>query len=208
MTIDSIDLGKAYVFGLTLSLTIGPMALLIVQRCVSRGPGSAFHTASGIAGADLICGLLAFLVGSPVLRMIERHGDAVRFIAGAVLVVMALSIVGNAVRTYGAGKLPDPARARGNDFLSAFGLTMVNPSTIVVLLGFLGSLPIPAGIGEAVLLAIAFFVGSLTGQCLIATLATLVRGFFRHPLNLLLLNICSAAGIAFFGVTGLIAVFR
>ncbi len=208
MTIDMTGLGKAYLFGLTLSLTIGPMALLIVQRCVSRSTESGFRTAYGIATADFTYGLIAFLVGSPVLRILEHYSQVVHAIASTVLLAMAFSIAIGSMRTFANGKSLPAAAAHGNDFFSAYALTMVNPSTIVVLLGFLGSLPFPAGNGSALFLTIGFFLGSLTGQCLIATMATVVRGFFRNPANLLLLNLGSAVGIAFFGVAGLIGVFR
>lgn len=195
-----MNLVNAYLFGLTLAFAVGPMALLIVQRCISKGFKSALFTSLGIATADFTYALIALSVGVSVLLFIETYEDYVHLFSGVVLLGLALHIAYSAIRTYKQHIQVYAAKAKGNDFVSAYALTMHNPMTVAVFLGFLGYMIDIQSIQSIVLFAFVLFLGSFSGQFVIGITAAAMRNFFRSPKSIVILNCISAVGIGTFAV--------
>lgn len=197
---------QAYLFGLTLAFAVGPMALLIVQRGITKGLRSALATASAIAVADFTYALVAFGIGTSVLRFMKSYEAYVHVFSGMVLLALAIHVFSSAFRKYARRQSVVAANGAGNDFLSAYLLTLHNPMTIAVFLGFLGYLTEVTSITGMLSFAGVLFLGSLSGQAAIALTASSLRGFFQNPTSIFILNTISAVGIAAFAVTSFLKV--
>ncbi|TSC58230.1 MAG: threonine efflux protein [Candidatus Peregrinibacteria bacterium Greene0416_62] len=189
---------KAYLFGLTLAFAVGPMALLIVQRGITKGLKSSLATALGIAVADFTYAIIAFSIGTSVLYFVEVYSVYVHLFSGVILLLLAIHICYLALRTYFHKQRIVAAKGSGNDFLSAYMLTMHNPMTVAIFLGFLGYLTEMKTFTGVIAFAFALFLGSLSGQIAIGLTASSLRGFFQNTKAFMALNLMSAVGIAVF----------
>lgn len=190
---------KAFLFGLTLAFTVGPMTLLIVQRAVTHGRGSAIATACGLAAADGIWAVVTFVAGSMLLSILTEYDTVLRFVSGCILLVFAVVLSNSALRTYRSQISPRAANATGGAFASALFLTLHNPLTILLFASFLGSLDTSGSLPEALTLAALVMTGSLLGQLTIALVSLSVRRFFASKKALCAMNLLSATAIACFG---------
>lgn len=202
----TMDVAKAYLFGLTLAFAVGPMALLIVQRGMNKGLRSALATASAIAIADFTYAIIAFGIGTSVLQFMKSYEVYVHVFSGLVLFILAIHVFYSAFQKYVHHQKVVAAKGAGNDFLSAYLLTMHNPMTIAVFLGFLGYLTEITSVAGTLGFALVLFLGSLTGQLAIGLTASSLRGFFQNPTSVFILNTISAIGIAAFAVMSFLKV--
>lgn len=205
-----MPLVKAYFFGLILAFAIGPMALLIMQRCISFGLKSGVATALGIALADLSYALVAFSVGITILSFAKAYEFYLNILSSMILLALALYIFSSSIRNY---KMSGPTKEYAtnknikakNHLLSAYALTAFNPLTLAIFLAFLAQVKGVNSISEIATLSFAIFLGSLTGQLSIACAAHSIGNFFVKPINIFCLNLVSRFGILAFSLFGLIS---
>src|SRR4029077_19214160 len=100
---------KSFVFGVTLALAIGPIALLIINYGISAGLRPAAAAGLGAALADLTYALVSFTIGSLVLARLVEHRQVLRLVSSVVLVALGLYLIASTVRT-SRGTAPSAAR--------------------------------------------------------------------------------------------------
>ena len=81
MLVDIIDIFlRGLCVGLASSITVGPVAVLCIQRTLSKDRRSGLASGMGVASADMLMAIIAFLEGNSyeeVLRIaISLGGDA------------------------------------------------------------------------------------------------------------------------------------
>lgn len=197
----------AFLFGVTVAIAIGPIALLIVNASASTSLGTGVSSAIGAAVGDFTFALVAFLVGSLVVDVLVAHRYIVSILASLVLVAFGAWLAIHAVR-----RSPEKDRALPETFLrrslqTTYVLTMLNPLTIVA---FVGLAPLYNGVRSPLLAfwyALCAGVGSLSIQLLLALGGAGVGRVLRRRRNLRLLNFVSGVGIAAFGLAGLAHLF-
>lgn len=188
---------------MALGFSVGPMALLIIQRSITKGMHSGVATSLGISFADFTFGIIAFGIGASLFRLLQQYEEPFSFFSSFVLIGLAVFLFLSAWRAYQTQKVIEPVKAIGRDFLSAYLLTMHNPITIGLYLGFVGQVTDIQTASAIFLLASCLFIGSLMGQVFIAGIAWRFRGLFRRPAAIFTLNALSAACIAAFGIMNL-----
>ena len=87
--------------------------------------------------------------------------------------------------------------------LTTYGLTIANPLTIIVFVGFAGLLTAD-GNGNIFLHALVIFIASLLVQMLIAIAGSKLARFFSKPTTLLYFNLASSLGIMLLGISKLL----
>ena len=83
-----------------------------------------------------------------------------------------------------------------------YGLTIANPLTIIVFIGFAGLLNSDIE-SKLFLHAIVIFIASLIIQMMIAIIGSRLAHFISKPTTLLYFNLASAFGIMIFGISKL-----
>ena len=194
---------KAFVLGLTVAAAIGPIALLIINTAAVDGLARGVRASLGAATADLLFAVVAFTGGYAVTTALESHRAQLSLLASGVLVAFGLWMVGRAVRPADASRAP-AGPALPAPFLQTFVLTIVNPLGIIVFMGLAVQLPGRPSLIAAAGLCVCVFAGSLLVQLALALGGSIVRGMARHGAWLRALNVLSGAGVAAFGVVGLL----
>lgn len=187
---------------MTVAAAVGPIALLIVNIGLRDGPGPGLRAALGAALADLIYAVTALTAGGAALALLSGREAILRLVASVVVIGLGAWMVRRAARE-------DPSRggaapAVSRPLLGTFVLTVVNPLTILVFIGFLPHLPADPDAGEVVLASGSLFAGSLFIQTVFALGGAGLGRVLADPVWIRRLNIASGLGVVAFGVAGLL----
>ena len=78
--------------GLASSVTVGPVAVLCIQRTLSRGHLAGFMSGMGIACADTLMAILAFSVYALLKSYIDEYSTIIQFCGGVFVVIVGIII--------------------------------------------------------------------------------------------------------------------
>ncbi|HXU32594.1 MAG TPA: LysE family transporter [Thermoanaerobaculia bacterium] len=196
---------RALIFGATLAVAVGPIAVLIVQCGLTRGFGSAARCGLGAGLADFTYALIAFTVGPAISGLLVAHRREVEVVASLVLVGFGFWMIWSALRArkaVGEGEMKPVANRR--EIATTFVLTIVNPLTVLAFVSFSAQLGLDPSWRQAIGLSLALFLGSLTIQLGLALAGSRLRRYVTDPRWVAGLNVASGVGIVLFGAAGLI----
>ncbi len=198
---------RAFVFGITIAIAIGPIAILILQNGLNYGLGPATRSAFGAAVADLAYGIVAFSVRAAIAAALLPHHRSISLSAGAILVVLGAWLTWKAARgvlTANNGTTDTPRSAQPYGFLATFALTAMNPLTVLLYLGFAGQVKFERNWVDAIYFPLFIFAGSLLVQLGLAVGGTLLGRSLAASPWVARLNVASGIGIGGFGIYGVI----
>lgn len=127
-----LNILKAFLVGFAASVPVGPVAILVVQKTLSKGYKAGFITGLGASVVDTLFAVIAVFALAATQRFLNDHQVVILLAGGAILVGIGLSMA-----------LKDPFRkmrsdgtskASATDFLQAVFMTMSNPGAIFVML--------------------------------------------------------------------------
>jgi len=193
---------RAFLFGATIAAAIGPIALLVIHNGARYGAGPALASAAGVATADFVYALVAFAAGSGLAALLEREQRVFAFAASAILIGIGAWLALGALRPPAGSARAAGARRVG--FAGTFLLTLANPLTIVLFAGFSGQLALAGSWTGALYFAAIVFAGSLPVQACYALFGALLHRLAPGPRLMRAFNLASSAGIAAFGIYGVI----
>ncbi|MEE8118979.1 MAG: LysE family transporter [Gammaproteobacteria bacterium] len=191
---------QAFLFGITVAIAIGPIALLIMQIALSHGFRAGALAAAGAAAADFLYALVAFGIGASVVDNLQAYSGRIEIAASILLLILAVYLLTQVYRRH--GKSVEQAKATGP--FTVFLLTASNPLTIVMFVAFAGQVMPAGGPVMVVGMATATFLGSLLVQLGLSAGGAVLGKAISNPRIINGLNILSAFGIGAFGVGGLI----
>lgn len=195
---------KGIVLGFSIAAPVGPMGLLCIRRTLAQGLISGLVSGLGTATADALYGCIAAFSLTAIATVLLEQQFYLRLFGGLFLLYLGYT-------TFTA--LPAAATANCGDkkhlttYISAFGLTLANPLTIMAFAAVFAAL----GIGEAAgsyqaagALVLGLFIGSMLWWLTLSSLVVLLRSRF-DPKRLAWINRLSGVIIAGFGIVSLIA---
>ena len=198
-----MEMVKAFFFGLTIAIAVGPIAILIINRGLNTGLKSGVLSGMGAALADFTYGIVAFTLGTMIVGFLNTNQQYFSYATAVILVLFGAWMLKGSLVTIQATQ-PKQDAGKMNYLLSTYLLTIVNPLTIILFLGFSGQLISPVtGFVDVISLAAAIFSGSLIIQLLLACFGASLGKFIRNPSLIRFLNIASSILIMSFGVAGL-----
>ncbi|HNW51559.1 MAG TPA: LysE family transporter [Prolixibacteraceae bacterium] len=193
--------------GFFISVPIGPMGILVIQRTVNRNLKSGIFTGLGIASTDAIWILVAGFSVSYIVTFIETYQSYIQIVGAVILFLLGLNIF----MSHPIKAMKETKRKGSSPFqcyITAMALSFSNPLVILAYIALLASTKIVFNINDMIEPAIfvsAFFLG---GLCWWLTLAFSIN-LFRHRFNLRVLwwfNKISGALIMFFIIVSTIYV--
>jgi threonine/homoserine/homoserine lactone efflux protein len=196
----------AFLFGLSLAIAIGPIALLIIYNGINHGARLAVQSGFGAATADFLYSLVAFLVGTRVVAMLNAYEREIHVLSGLALIGVGIWLGANAFRF---GKVAQgteaPTAPEGAGFWATLLLTLANPLTLAIFLGFSGQLSLGGDNSTAVFLSFCVFLGSLAVQLMLALLGASLGKWITDRRAISVLNFLSALAIMAFGMRGVMS---
>jgi len=194
---------RAFLFGITVAAPIGPIAVLLVRTGLNQRYSAALAGALGVALADFTYALVALSAGSGLGVVLQTHQREIQLAASALLIVLGLWLAAGAMRK--ADLLPgaDDTGGQAPGLLRLYLLTLANPLTILLFIGFSGQMTVAGGVAGIAAGALFLFLGSLIVQASYATLGALLQRWLTSPRLVRAFNTASGLGVAAFGVYGL-----
>lgn len=205
--------------GLASSVTVGPVAVLCIQRTLSKGHLSGIVSGLGVACADTLLAILAFTVYALIKSYIDEYNTIIQICGGAIVVVIGIFIFFQnpvpQIRKNRAGKTH-----LWQDFASMFGVTLANFVVIIpYILAFFTmfnldisiATDVPAYEGAAlgrmmhnVLVILGFMIGAMIWWVAITSIINIFRKRFR-PRHMLTINHVAGIIISVLGLFTLLS---
>ncbi|MGN0007162.1 MAG: LysE family translocator [Alistipes sp.] len=200
--------------GLAASITVGPVAVLCIQRTLSKSRRSGMMSGVGVACADTLMAIIAFFFYSMLQAQIEQYNLILRVAGG-----FSVAIVG--IYIFFQNPVPQIRRNRAGktsawqDFASMFGFTIANFVVVIpYILAFFAMLGIGtagestdiASILTSAIIIAGFFCGALLWWFLLTSLISLFRRRFR-PRHMLTINHVAGIIVGLLGIYTLLSIF-
>ncbi|OFX58033.1 MAG: hypothetical protein A2066_16005 [Bacteroidetes bacterium GWB2_41_8] len=178
-------LAKGILIGLLVSIPLGPIGVLVIQRTVNKSRKAGLLSGMGAALSDTLYAIIAGFSLTFVIDFIREH--EILFQSVGALVVLGLGI-----HIFFKNPVTDLRRnrLRGNthfqDIISSFLVTFSNPLTVFVFLAVFTSSGVAINLEQPYH---SFFVilGVFTGACLWWFSLSGIVSLFRHKINLRIL---------------------
>lgn len=193
--------------GLASSITVGPVAVLCIQRTLSKSRRSGFISGLGVACADTLMAIIAFFFYALLQTQIEQYKKIISLLGGIFVVIVGVVI-------FFQNPAPQIRRNRTGsssswrDFASMFGFTMANFITVIpYILAFFAMLGVEshdgsrdlASIVSSLFVLLGFFAGAVIWWFLLTLLISLFRRGFR-PHHMQMINRVAGIIIGLLGV--------
>lgn len=216
MTLEILDaFGRSILVGIAASVTVGPVAVLCIQRTLSKSRRSGIISGLGVACADTLMAVVAFFFYALLHHQIESYNQLLRVVGGIFVVGVGVYVfVQNPavqIRKNRSGKGSD-----WQDFISVFALTLANFIMVIpYLLAFFAVFKVAdsdaeiTGVEEllrGVLVCCGFFTGSVGWWSMLASLISLFRSRFR-PRHMSTINHVAGLLIGGLGVYTILSTF-
>lgn len=196
---------KGILVGLFISVPLGPIGMLCIQRTLNRGRKYGIITGLGATASDLIYTIISLYFLHFVVDFIEAYKIIIQIVVSSILIIFGYFIYNSHPSTH-----PKPNEVKQftelNDFITSFGLTFSNPLVLLVLIALFAKFEFITN--QSTLIEVLIGVGSiLMGALLWWTILTFLVSKFRNKLNingLRVLNKVSGALIIGIGLIGLL----
>jgi threonine/homoserine/homoserine lactone efflux protein len=149
---------KGLAIGFFIAVPVGPVAILCIQRTLTRSKRHGLISGLGAATADAMYGAVAAFGLTMVSGFVQAHRAPFRLAGGLILCLLAVRTFFGKVQ-----KRPQQVNPRiyATNFVSTFLLTLMNPLTILAFMAiFTGSGLGHCEQGEAAWLILGVFLGS------------------------------------------------
>lgn len=159
---------EAATIGLAIAAPVGPIGLLCIERTLRRGPATGFVTGLGAASADGLYASAGAAGMGTLLHTLSAIATPLALAGSALLLYMGVGTLRRAAANHAARTSEGGGLAMA--YLSALGLTLSNPMTILSFIAVFASLAggQPPAPGDAVLMVAGVFTGSALWWLLLA----------------------------------------
>lgn len=205
---DIFFITKGILIGIAVSIPVGPVAVLCIQRTLNKGFRSGFTSSVGAAFADVLYAAIAGFSITFVANLLNDYQSYIRIFGGMFLIFIGVRIFfsnpATQMRKY---------RQKGNnyfkDFFSSFLITISNPITIVAIgIIFANFDMIPNGSTDfsIFVLILSVFSGALLWWLSLVSIISVFKKRIRLR-NILWINRITGVFIVLFAIYIILTVF-
>ena len=126
-----IDILKGFAVGMCASAPIGPIAILVVQKSLSKGHKAGFVSGLGASVVDTIYAFIAIFALAFAQKFIDDHQNMILLVGGAVLAVVGLNMAFS--DPFRKMKADGSSTVSPKDFGQAVAMGLSNPMAIFVM---------------------------------------------------------------------------
>ncbi len=202
MDILSNDIIKGLCVGFLTSVPLGPLAILCIQRSLSKGRLSGFITGMGTACADTTFASLAILSLTLINSFLDSYQNWVISVGGIIVMFYGARLfLNNPIKK--VRRKEESNKAQPSDFFSAFVMTITNPGALLLLLGIFAFVGIdiePNRSGNIIAFTLmGVFMGASFWWFTLSSIISLLRHKFRLR-QLIVINKVAGIIIMVFGL--------
>jgi len=189
---------SSFIFGITLAISIGPIAMLIINRSINCRLQTGILTGLAAAFADFTYCIISFVAGAAISVLLIHYEVLLKDFASITLIFFGAWLLLNAFKN--SNKVVNNSGSSCNrPFISTYALTLANPLTIVAFSGFAAQSAIRS-FNVIIFSSIALFAGSFLIQVSLALFGTALKKFISNRSIIFFLNIISSSSIIGLGL--------
>lgn len=155
---------KGVLIGLVVSMPLGPIGIILINRTLKRGILSGFISGLGLAVADTILAFLAAFGFTVILGFIEKERFIISLIGGGLILGAGLKVFfSNPVKDF--RKKDKVNKSLWRDFYSVVVLAFTNPFTVFVFVAFFSGINLSSKLNPhfiQIFLIPGVFIGAIT----------------------------------------------
>ncbi len=126
-----IDMLKGFLVGICASAPVGPIAILVIQKSLSKGHKAGFVSGLGASVVDTLYASIAIFALAFAQQLIDRHQNLILLVGGAVLSIVGVTMAcSNPFRKM---KADGESSVSPKDFGQAVAMGFSNPMAIFVM---------------------------------------------------------------------------
>jgi threonine/homoserine/homoserine lactone efflux protein len=199
---------KGIIIGLMVSVPLGPIGVLCIQRTLNKGRKSGFVSGLGASAADTFFALIAGYGISMVISFIKEQHVYFQIIGGLIVMYLGIHIFfTNPVKQLRLHRMSQNKLSQ--DFLSVFFLTVSNPMAIFFFLAMFAGVNLAGGPMNLFLVSLVVagvFLGSSAWWFILTTIVNIFRHRFRLK-SIWWMNKVSGLTIFFLGIAAILSVW-
>jgi threonine/homoserine/homoserine lactone efflux protein len=136
---------KGVLLGLAVSMPLGPIGIILINRTIKRGFFSGFFSGLGLGTADTLLAVLSALGFTVIIGFIQEERFIITIISGAIVIGVGIKVlISNPVKDFRDRDKSEKTLWR--DFYSVFILSISNPYTILIFVAFFSGIHINVNI--------------------------------------------------------------
>ena len=199
--------------GISASITVGPVAVLCIQRALTRPRISSFVSGLGVVFADTLMAALSYFLYSLIFNKIQEYKPILGVIGGIIVIIFGVFMFRKPAQDIRKSK--DQRNSLWQDFISVVGLTLSNfIGAMTYIFAFFAMFNVGAGDGisdsnetiKGIFIMLGFVLGSFSWW----TFLTMSLSFFRkkiRPRHFLVINRVGGSIIILLGIYTIISTF-
>lgn len=126
-----MDMLKGFLVGVCASAPVGPIAILVVQKSLSKGHKAGFISGLGASVVDTLYAFIAIFALAFAQKFIDAHQNLILLIGGAVLAVLGLNMAFS--DPFRKMKADGDSTVSPKDFGQAVAMGLSNPMAVFVM---------------------------------------------------------------------------
>ncbi len=198
---------KGIIIGLSISVPLGPIGMLCVQRTFKRGRWAGLATGLGATTSDLLYALLTMFFLNFILGFVEQYQLTIQIIGSIIIVIFGIYIFrSKPVHISDFQDVKIKKKTIFLDFLSSLSLTLSNPLIIFVLMALFAKLNF-ISLEDSITKQSFGLLFILLGAFLWWLTLTFIIGFFHRKMKynlLIIINRTMGVVIILIGIIGIL----
>lgn len=126
-----MDMLKGFLVGICASAPVGPIAILVVQKSLSKGHKAGFISGLGASMVDTLYAFIAIFALAFAQKFIDAHQNLILLVGGAVLILLGVHMAFS--DPFRKMKTDGESSASPKDFGQAVAMGLSNPMAIFVM---------------------------------------------------------------------------
>jgi threonine/homoserine/homoserine lactone efflux protein len=136
---------KGIVLGLAVSMPLGPIGIILINRTIKRGFLSGFFSGLGLSTADTLLAVIAGLGFTVIISFIKEERLVLSIVSGIVIIAVGIKVfLSNPVKDFRSKDKSNKSLWR--DYYSVFVLSISNPYTILIFVAFFSGVHIAGNV--------------------------------------------------------------
>lgn len=126
-----LNILKGFLIGICASAPIGPIAILVIQKSLSKGQKAGFVTGMGACLVDTVFAVIAIFALALAQEFINHHKELILLAGGCVIIILGWCMTTS--NPFRKMKADDSSSISVKDFLQALAMGFSNPGAIFVI---------------------------------------------------------------------------
>ena len=127
------DILKGFFIGICASAPVGPIAILVIQKSLSKGHKAGFITGMGACVVDTVFSIIAIFALAAAQKLIDDHRELILLVGGIVVTILGWSMSTSDPFRKVRSREDDKSSISVTDFLQAVAMGISNPGAIFVI---------------------------------------------------------------------------